>query len=363
MVYILFLLLSMCYLSLLGRYGYGSYGKFVVFCFPVILLWCLIVGGQYGIGTDYFSYTDIFQGHNMEYVSGIRGEYVFSAIVNIVLFLSLPPQWGFVIIALMEALLLCYIMHKCVRLRFVFLFFFTFVCFCGTFHNQMNGIRQYLAIYMISVIVIWLCKKNWWRAFVLAIVTCFIHKSSMIILPVIVLIYLLRKKDSRTTLLTVILIGIALSIILNNEIIKLVVPYFDLYSHYLSSERIESYGFAQKATKYIYIPLIIWSICKYPYYRLDLFHRCLYVFGIYGFAIKLGVMSMAIVSRIGLYLEIIGGLPIVYLLIYLYKKARLRPYFLLLLLYLFVPYAFKVLVMKTGEYNFDSIFFHWNQLQ
>ena len=44
MVYILFLLLSMCYLSLLGRYGYGSYGKFVVFCFPVILLWCLIVG-------------------------------------------------------------------------------------------------------------------------------------------------------------------------------------------------------------------------------------------------------------------------------------------------------------------------------
>ena len=123
MVYILFLLLSMCYLSLLGRYGYGSYGKFVVFCFPVILLWCLIVGGQYGIGTDYFSYTDIFQGHNMEYVSGIRGEYVFSAIVNIVLFLSLPPQWGFVIIALMEALLLCYIMHKCVRLRFVFLFF------------------------------------------------------------------------------------------------------------------------------------------------------------------------------------------------------------------------------------------------
>ncbi len=74
-------------------------------------------------------------------------------------------------------------------------------------------------------------------------------------------------------------------------------------------------------------------------------------------------MSMAIVSRIGLYLEIIGGLPIVYLLIYLYKKARLRPYFLLLLLYLFVPYAFKVLVMKTGEYNFDSIFFHWNQLQ
>ena len=34
-----------------------------------------------------------------------------------------------------------------------------------------------------------------------------------------------------------------------------------------------------------------------------------------------------------------------------------------MLLYLLAPYALKVLVMKTGEYGFDSIFFHWNQLQ
>ncbi|ROT04993.1 EpsG family protein [Muribaculaceae bacterium Isolate-104 (HZI)] len=362
MIYILYLFGSTLYLSTLSHYKQSGYLKLIGYSIPLILFWCLIIGCQYGVGTDYFSYIDIFKGNNFDYISGIRGEYVFSAIAELVIKAGLNPQWGFIFISLIEVLLLLYVMHFSVKNKYIYLFFFVFVCFSGSFHNQMNGLRQYLAIYMLSVVVCLLCRQKFFMAFFLSVITFFIHKSSGIVLPVILVIYALKSKDSRKVLLTVLLVGVALSMLLNNHIIGMIVPYFEMYSNYLKTGAMDDYGIVQKITKYIYIPIYLSAIYKYPSFKLSEEQRRLFLFGVYGFAIKLSVMSIATVSRIGLYLEIISCIPLVYLMIYLYNKGRTKQY-LIMLLYLLAPYALKVLVMKTGEYGFDSIFFHWNQLQ
>ncbi len=362
MIYILFLVISSIYLSTLSNYKQSGYWKLIGYSCPVLLFWILIVGCQYGIGTDYFSYIDIFEGKNFDYISGIRGEYVFSAIVQFLMFTGMPPQWGFIIIAIIEVLLLFYIMHESVDNKFIYLFFFTFICLGGTFHNQMNGLRQYLAIYIVSTIVCLLCNRRFFIALLLSVLTCFVHKSSAIILPIIFLIYQFRFKDSFKWLIIILSIGIILSFVFSNQILSLIIPYFDMYSHYFTSDGVEEYGIIQKFTKYIYIPIFVLAIYRYPYFNLCPKRKWLFVFGIYGFAMKLSVMSLTTVSRMGLYLEIISCIPIVYLLIYVYQKHWTKKY-IFLLLYLLAPYAVKVLVMKTGEYSFDSIFFHWNQLQ
>ena len=93
MIYILFLVISSIYLSTLYDYKQSGYWKLIGYSCPVLLFWVLIVGCQYGIGTDYFSYIEIFEGKNFDYISGIRGEYVFSAIVQFIMFMGMPPQW------------------------------------------------------------------------------------------------------------------------------------------------------------------------------------------------------------------------------------------------------------------------------
>lgn len=357
MIYLIYLFLSCLYLATLGQYRQCRYWKLVGYSLPVILFWCLIIGCQYGIGTDYFSYIDIFSGNNLEYISGIRGEYVFTAIAESVLFLGLPPQSGFILISLVEVLMLFYVMHESISSKYTYLFFFVFISFSGTFHNQMNGLRQYLAIYIVSVIVCLLCEKKFAGSLLLSVIAFFCHKSSAIILPVIYLIYLLRGRDTRKFLTLILLGGVVSSMVLSNQVISLIVPYFDTYAHYLSSARVESYGLIQKLTKYIYIIPILWAIYLYPKMKMSEMHRWLFVFGIYGFALKLSVMSLTIVSRMGLYLEIISCVPLAYLLVYLYESSRIKSY-ALMLLYLLAPYAFKILYMRTGEYGFDTIFLH-----
>ena len=82
-----------------------------------------------------------------------------------------------------------------------------------------------------------------------------------------------------------------------------------------------------------------------------------FVIGTMGFAIKVSVLSLFIVDRIGRYLEIFSCLPIVFLLIY-YKKIRRIECFIFILLYLMTPYLVKVLTSQTGGYSYDSILLH-----
>lgn len=78
-----FIVVNCGYLSLLSKCRKLSLGQTLLFGLPMLMMWSLLIGGQYNVGTDYFSYMEMFvPGANLAYVNESRGEYAFSWFVE-----------------------------------------------------------------------------------------------------------------------------------------------------------------------------------------------------------------------------------------------------------------------------------------
>lgn len=155
----------------------------------------------------------------------------------------------------------------------------------------------------------------------------------------------------------VVLIGVALSFILEISFIQIIASSVSDYGHYIDRGKVDELQSILRITKYLYIPLVLWGIYKLPKMNLCRTQSQFFVIGTMAFAIKISVVSLDVVERIGRYLEIFSILPIVFLLIY-YKKGKRMECFLCVLLYLIIPYAVKVIMSQSGGYYYDSFLCH-----
>lgn len=356
-IYLIFLTFCVCYLHTLSRYRECGYWKTVIYCLPIVLFWCLLIGGQYNVGVDYFSYLEMYETGDLQYVTESRGEFVFAWIVFFCRSIGITGQSIFVVFALIGVLILFYTMKVVLPSKYFFLFFLVFICMCGTFHNQMSGQRQYLAIYVMTFVTCLLLYRKFIIALVLCGVAVFIHQSSLIFLPALLVVYLFRNCNNCFFLVGVVLAGVAMSFVLDVAFVEKIVSSVSDYGHYIDRGIIEESQLIVRITKYIYVPLILWAIYKFHKMFLSRKQSQFFVIGTMGFAIKVSVLSLFIVDRIGRYLEIFSCLPIVFLLIY-YKKTRRIECFIFILLYLMTPYLVKVLTSQTGGYSYDSILLH-----
>ena len=55
MIYLLFIVVNCGYLSLLSKCRKLSLGLTLLFGLPMLMMWSLLIGGQYNVGTDYIS--------------------------------------------------------------------------------------------------------------------------------------------------------------------------------------------------------------------------------------------------------------------------------------------------------------------
>lgn len=356
MIYLAFLIFCVFYLYTLSRYRECGYWKTVIYCLPIVFFWCLLIGGQYNVGVDYFSYLDMYKTGDLQYVTESRGDFAFAWIVSFCRSIGITGQGIFVVFALVGILILFYTMKAVLPSKYLYVYFFAFICMCGTFHNQMSGQRQYLAIYMITFATCLLIYHKYIIALILCGIAGFIHSSVFLFIPVLLLVFLFKNFDNSCFLIGVILAGVVISFILNVAFIEKTVSLFSDYEHYIDRGIIEESQFIVRITKYIYIPLMLWGIFKFPKMILSKTQSQFFVIGVMGFAIKISVLSLFIVDRIGRYLEIFSCLPIVFLLIY-YKRKRVE-YFIFILFYLILPYVAKVLTSHTGGYSYDSILLH-----
>ena len=146
--------------------------------------------------------------------------------------------------------------------------------------------------------------------------------------------------------------GMICSLLISDDVIAFFLPYFDQYSGYFGSEKMDSQKSLLILTKYVCMPLFLYAIYIYPRMDLTNYQRKLFVFGLCGYAFKLSVVSMSLVSRLGLYFELFSCIPLVYLLIYLKMNSRKLVY-ILVLIYLLLPYSLKVIMSNTGEYSYN----------
>ena len=182
MPYLAFLFFSYSYLSNLRKYRSVHYNKLVMYSFPVILFWCVLIGGQNGVGADYYAYLDFFSGGDIDYFAD-RGEIVFAYFIKTCNYIGIEGQGIFFLISFIWIMMLLYIMQCIVGSKKICMFLFVLIVYSGTFHNQMNTVRQFFAIYVYTLGVCFLYQKRLFLSTLMLGAMCFMHSSSIIILP------------------------------------------------------------------------------------------------------------------------------------------------------------------------------------
>lgn len=153
MVYLFYLFFSFFYLRAIRFYKVG-WARLLLVSLPVVLLWILIIGGQYNVGTDYSSYIMHFNTKS-EDLFYEKKEYLFGYLIYISHELGIYGQGIVLLISAIWIILLLIISKYFLNsnLRYLYIFLFVFIVFPATFNNQMNGIRQYVAVYFFTLAV------------------------------------------------------------------------------------------------------------------------------------------------------------------------------------------------------------------
>lgn len=358
MVYLLFAVCSYLYLSLLSKYKEVGYKTVIVFSLPVIFVWVLIIGGQYYVGTDYPTYLSLFS--NIDSAKNENTEFGFVYFVRFCNFIGFFGQDIFFIISFLSVLLILNISMNITSSKYVFIFMFIFVTVSTVFNNQMNTIRQFVAVYFFTSAVLYMLNKKYNLFLLFMLFSWSWHMSAIILLPVLLLFHFCKYTDSRLLLFVLIFISVAFNFYFKEEWLYSFISVAGMYDNYLGNNYVQDVNILNKLTKLMYTPIVLYSIYKYTKYDLNCVEKYIYIIGVYSYAIFMACLSNSLTNRFGMYFTILSCVPMVYLLVYLYKEKTLKSYsfYLFILSFFLIIYALKVTCFAIGEYAFDSVFLH-----
>lgn len=350
MVYLLNIIISIGYSYILRKKNKVS---FIIYT-PIILLWILILGGQDGVGTDYYSYRLIYEEH---YTLGRFyrvGEYLFYYFVIFFSELIKNGQFLFFFDAILKTILFFLILKKTISNNYVYIFIYLYLCYSTIFYNQMNTIRSYIAVYFFTLGIIYLIK-NQNKIFLLLLgIGNFIHKTCLYMFAIFFVNIKIKKNIDKRKLYIFLILGLILAFLPLKEVVKnYAIKVIPTYSYYFNSKYYESeMKLINQISRIIWLPFYLNSIILIK----NNLEGKLIKYGILGYFIKLFTISVPIFSRLAIYFSILEIYPIFYLTIY-YLKARKILRLILLIFLTIVFITTKILIFPKGEYLYNSILF------
>ena len=219
MVFFLNYLYSVIWAYCVGKHYVNqklSTGAFFVLLFPVFSVWLFLCGGQYGVGTDYWSYLSLFNGNDLNGI-WVKGEYVFGGIILLFNSLGLHGQILFYVFYAINFLFLI-LVFKRFPLKLTFLLIILYITVTSLFNNQLNTLRQATAIYIGTYVAILMLENKSWKAFGFILVAMLVHQSALILFIFYGFNYFIRK-ISYYYLLVFLIVAIVLSITLNTDLL------------------------------------------------------------------------------------------------------------------------------------------------
>lgn len=350
--------------SLICSYSFSRFyiikkNKYILYCLfllPVWTIWLIICGGQEGVGTDYYSYYEIFSNSQKLFTYYYKQEYLFAWIVESINYFKLPPQSGFYIFYLIGFLVILKILTK-LHHNTIFIFILLFITYSTAFNNQLNGVRQYIALYIGTLGLMVLYGKNGIRKFIIHILfASLIHKSALLFLTFIPLKY--RYKNINYNFLLYSLIFSILFTLFGSynwiwSHLDFIIP--EHYMNYMGGAFDTSHSSLKLLTKLIFVPFYFYSLKLIKNKRLEKYDLYLYNIGFIGYTIRLFFMDNVILNRIGVSFILISIIPIYYLLRDMYLKKKFG-IFILCSLFFITFYLLKVIVFPSQEYLYDSIY-------
>ena len=322
---------------------------------PLWLVWLFICGGQYGVGTDYFSYYEIFKDIDVAFYY-TKMEWLFASIVQIFRYFCIPPQGLFFIFYLINFILFCKILYN-IDLKSSFIFVLLYICLSTIFNNQLNGLRQYTAIYILSYAVISFPKYNSYvRYGLLVLLAAGMHMSAFLFLPVCLVFKIKKFGIGICTWLIIgsVLFSLTGSFDLISDAIKPILP--ATYAAYIGGEMDYSNEFIKLATKLVFVPIYLISTQVVRSNVVTPKDKWLYSIGILAYSIRFCFLENFIFNRIGQLFLLLSILPIFVYMKYLYFHNK-RMFFYIIAFIFILFYAIKTLLVPKGEYLYQSIYF------
>lgn len=335
-----------------------AYSRLYWLCLiPVLLITVIPSSLQYGVGTDYFSYILIFEkGTNLDSYTN-RGEFIFPLLVSIIKNFNLNAQFLFFTVSLLNGIMFLILLNNLKRLNYsVWLFVLVFFCCTGVYHNQLNGLRQYMAVYALPLIIIYLSGFRFTKLSMASIYSTASHVSSLMVFPLIFgskLFVRYRISYFVVFVSTMLIYGL----LLPKFLLIIIETLFPIYKYYLLEDRIESFSIISALTKLYYLPLFF--IFYFLYYRKRIIIECsaskmfLMVFSS-TYWLFLAAQDISIIGRVSQYFSIFYSFPIYFLLKYFFER-KLHLKFLIVLVYIVAPYLAKITFLAKNEYLYRWI--------
>lgn len=334
--------------------------NFLVFL-PVFFIWTLILGFQYGVGTDYFSYLDIFiNKNNIQLLYLNQKEYIFYYLVKILNNFSDNGQILFIVISCLENIIFYIFLKELIKNKFleinkIYIFIFVFLCFGTSFYNQMNTLRQYFNIYLFSLGIIYLLINHKLTYIFFIFLGNYIHKSMFYLLPFYWIKFFIKKIKIKYIHFILITSFLFLFFPLNNILENLVLN-IPRYKYYVGSKFFIEVPIYAQITKIIFIPFYLDSL-KILKKEINFNKIFLLKIGIIFFSIRIFCLKNIMLTRMSEYFLILSIFPIYYLLIYYYDNKKYKRLLLLMIMILSL-FIVKTLIFPRGEYLYRSWFFN-----
>ena len=329
---------------------------FLIKILPVILLWVVIIGGQYEVGQDYRNYLDFFSHPHYE----TRFEPLFTSLSNFAYNLGVKGQGQFYIYALINAIFVFAASHK-LGIRNWGIFYFLLITVSTFFNNQMNGIRQCTA----AVFVYWAFVELYTskiKGISLMAVAGGFHYSAIVCLA---FTYIEKITKLLTKYPKILLIASCLMSLmpadeqLNQNIVELLPDEVLEETHYEVYAEEEtataSIELIYKLSKLLLLPLYLLSLVLLKTGTLSDKDQLFFRFGVLSYSLRCALLINHLIGRFSSYFWIPSILPIYYLCENLYNRKKYVELFFVLVYASFI-YFIKVF-MGTAEYKSSFIYF------
>ena len=335
-----------------------KYKSSLLVMLPAFLVYFMVAAFQYDVGTDYFSYVDIFEDENRHWFYFNKGEYLFFGLNQFLNWFSLPPQSIFISISFIQATLFFFYLKLVKNKGFtVWLFFVVFFLVTNIYNNQLNGLRQYVVISGLPLFTILLYERKLLKSLALLILFSFFHNTAWL-LAVLYPAILIQKKLNISLVFLFFVSGVGY-LFLSGFMYDLTAFIFPDYLHYFEGRYSEPYPVSVFLSKLYYLPLILYFFVIYRKGNADVddyVHSMLFVFSaVYWFFLL--ALSVGITARIYYYFIFFYIFPVYYTLHYNYVRKRVVE-FILILAYIVLPYVLKVTVFAKAEFLYESVL--WN---
>lgn len=340
--------------------SYDKAKSILIYCL-VVFFWIFILGFQDAVGTDYFSYINIYTNVGNDVFYQNKNEYGFVYLVQVLRYLDSPKSLFFVF-SVIQATAFWFLIYNLKKYRYItsiYPLIFLYFTAGGFFFQQMNTLRATTAaIFLLIALLYWFEKKHikWILFFCLSVS---LHQVSLYIFIFYLLFSKLPSSFKSRYLISVLCVSVLLLFIAKINIITPVlfkfISYFDSYSKYAQSTMVES---AEIKTGLVILlkTFLLVFICFYIKIK-EKKKLLLFNLGGVSFLLYLISLNVEILMRVVDFIGFLSLFPMYYFLVCKDKSIFLD--FVKIMIYLLFSIVFfnAIIISPENERIYRSLLF------